>query len=285
MARKSKLTVFDCINAAFLLLVSACMLYPFIYLFFISISPIQQVVKSGLLLLPHGIDLSSYQYVLGAVNIASAYKVTIFIAFCGTALSLLLTSLGAYVLSHRELPGHNILAAFLIITMVFNGGLIPLYLTVKSLHLIDSVFALFVPTAINTFWLFVMRNFFSSIPASLAESARIDGCSEYRILMSVILPVSVPILATLALFYGVGFWNQYFNAIIFINTSTKFPLQVIIRMMYQNFTAPPPTDALPPPVETIRAATIMIATLPILCVYPFLQRYFAKGLMVGAIKG
>lgn len=287
--KRKKGNAFDVANNAFLLLVAVTMLYPFLYLLLISISPVRQVAQGGILLWPEYLDFTSYQYVFRAAGIGKAYAITIFVTLCGTCLSLILTSLGAYVLAQPVLPGKGALTTFLIITMVFNGGLIPTYLVVKNLNMIDSVWALIVPNAVNTFWLFVMRNFFRSIPTSLAESARIDGCSEIGILLRIILPVSVPIIATLGLFYGVGYWNQYFYAVIYMNDNTRMPLQVLIRTMYQSTTglsgSVVMSDTLPPPVESIRAATIMIATLPILCVYPFLQKYFNKGIMVGAIKG
>lgn len=286
VGRKRKTGVFDIINDTILIMIGLTMLYPFIYLLLVSISPIETVMKGGFLVIPTRLSFTAYKYVF-QTGIDKAYTVTLISTIGGIILSLTLTSLGAYVLSNKNIVGWKFLTTLLIITMIFSGGLIPTYLVVKNIGLIDKIAVLFIPNAINTFWLFIMRNFFQSIPGSLAESARIDGCSEYKILIKLILPLSLPIVATLALFYGVGFWNQYFNAIIYINSSEKYPLQVIIRMMYQSALSVTltPSDMLPPPVQTIRAATIMIATLPILCVYPFLQKYFAKGIMVGAIKG
>lgn len=279
----------DVLNILVLSVVCLTMLYPFVYLFLIALSPVEQVAQGGLLVWPKYIDLSAYRYVLRASGIGNAYMVTIIVTICGTLLSLALTSLGAYVLSNRELPGVNGLTTFLIVTMVFNGGMIPTYLVIKSLGMIDQLTALFIPNAINTFWLFVMRNFFRSIPQTMIESARIDACGEFGILLRIVLPVSGAIIASLTLFYGVGLWNQYFYAILYINTGSKQPLQVLIRQMYQSTSSLSGSvvmsDTLPPPVESIRAATIMLATLPILCVYPFLQKYFNKGIMVGAIKG
>lgn len=282
-------TLGDSVNIFVLSLICITMLYPFVYLFLIAISPVEQVAQGGLLVWPKHVDFGSYRYVLRASGIGKAYLVTIIVTICGTLLSLTLTSLGAYVLSIRDLPGVNGLTTLLIITMVFNGGMIPTYLVVKSLSMIDQLTALFIPNAINTFWLFVMRNFFRSIPSTMIESARIDACGEFGILLRIVLPVSGAIIASLTLFYGVGLWNQYFYAIIYINTGSKQPLQVLIRQMYQSTNSLSGSvvmsDTLPPPVESIRAATIMLATTPILCVYPFLQKYFNKGIMVGAIKG
>lgn len=283
---KRKNSIFDILNIIILAVISLTTLYPFVYLLIISISPIEQVIKNGIIIIPEGFTLEYYRYVFGSTGIGSAYAATIFITIVGTLLSLALSSIGAYVLAQKNLPGKNIFTLIIIITMIFNGGMIPSYLVVKGLGLIDSLWSLIIPNAIYAFWLIVMRNFFQSIPASLSESARIDGCSEYRILFAIIIPLSMPILATLALFFGVSQWNQYFNAIIYINSPGKQPLQVLIRRMYQSYMSVSANgDSLPPPVETIRAATIMVATLPILCVYPFLQRYFVQGIMVGAVKG
>lgn len=279
----------DIVNLTIVILVCVTMLYPFLYLLLISVSPVEQVAQGGLLIIPKRIDLESFRYVLRASGIGKAYGVTIAVTAAGTALSLFLTSLGAYVLANRRLPGVEAMNVFLIITMIFNGGMIPTYIVVKTLGMIDTLYALFVPTALNTFWLFVMRNFVRGIPETLLESARLDGCGEFGIFVRIVLPVSGAIIASLTLFYGVGYWNQYFNAIMYINSTGKQSLQVLIRSMYQSNTSMSGSvvmsDTLPPPVESVRAATIILATAPILCVYPFLQKYFTKGIMVGAIKG
>jgi putative aldouronate transport system permease protein len=169
--------------------------------------------------------------------------------------------------------------------MFFGGGLIPNYLVIKNLGLLDSLWALMLPGAISTWNLILLRNFFQSIPSSLKESARIDGASELTILVKLMLPLSIPIIATLALFYGVGHWNEYMGAIIYINKAKLNPLQVIIRSMYNIAIEQLDGDSLPPPVETVRCATVMLATLPMICIYPFLQKYFVQGMLVGSIKG
>ena len=285
MVREKNSFVFSIVNTVLLLCISLIMLYPFVYLLMISFSPIEELMKSEIFLYPKVLTLDSYQFVLNHPLIGNAYSVTIYVTVLGTLLNLLITSLGAYVLAQKRLPGKNFFITLIIVTMVFNGGIIPNYLVVKSLGFIDSLWALMIPNLINTFWMIIMRNFFSGIPESLAESARIDGWSEYRILFALILPLSGPILATLALFYGVAHWNEYFNAIIYINKEKLMPLQVLIRSMYDSGAATIPSENLPPPAETMRAATIMVATLPILCLYPFLQKYFVQGIMVGAVKG
>jgi putative aldouronate transport system permease protein len=283
MVRKTGL--FDIINTIILLLIAFLTLYPFINILFISISPVEEVVKNSLILFPKRISLDAYQYVFKFGRMGASFKVTIFITLVGTLINLALSSLGAYALSTRDLPGRKVFTTFVVITIVFNGGLIPTFLMVKNLYLYDTVWALILPNAINSFWLILMRNFFQGIPDSLRESARIDGCSEYRILGSIILPLSLPIIATLSLFYGVAHWNEYYSAIIYTNKLSLRPLQVVIRAMYTQAIENLDDKSLPPAVETVRASTIIIATLPILFMYPFLQKYFVQGIMVGAVKG
>ncbi len=283
---KNRVTFFDVLNVTILIILALTTLYPFLNLFIISISSMEDVVRSGgIMLFPKKIDLSSYKYVLEYGRLANALKVTIFITIVGTLLNLLMTSLGAYVVSNREMPGRDFLMTIILITMFFSGGLIPTYLVIKSLKLVGTLWALMIPSAINTWNLILLRNFFQSIPQSLKESARIDGASELTVLFRIMLPLSLPIIATLSLFYGVGHWNEYMGAIIYISKPDLYPLQVIIRSMYNVAVDELDADSLPPPVETVRAATVMLATLPIICLYPLLQKYFVKGVMVGSLKG
>ncbi|MFC0216298.1 carbohydrate ABC transporter permease [Paenibacillus chartarius] len=282
----SKPGVADYVIWLFLLLLCVTTLYPFLNILFVSLSDMKDVVRNGgVLLYPTSFHLDSYLYVLRYSGLLDAYKVTIFITLVGTLINLVFTSLGAYVLSIRDLPGRNALMLIVLIAMLFNGGLIPTYLVIRSLHLVNTVWALILPFAINTWLLILMRNFFQGIPASLRESARIDGCSELGILTRIILPLSLPIVATLALFYGVAHWNEYTNVIIYINDPKLSTLQLVLRKMYTFSIDQLDGDSLPPPVETIRAATVMMATLPIVIVYPFLQKYFVQGVMVGSVKG
>lgn len=280
-----KYSIFDLVNYGVMSMVILLTLYPFLYLLVVSISPVEELMKSSLIIFPQKLTLEPYAYVFKHSGIGNAYKNTIIITVGGVLLNLLLTSFGAYVIANREVPGRKFFTTLIIATMMFSGGMIPLYLVVKSLNFINSLWALIVPNAIAAFWLIVLRNFFQSVPASLSESARMDGCSEYGILFRIILPLSMPILSTLALFHAVGQWNVYFNAVIYISDTKLQPLQVLVRSMYQSTSDAYTPDDLPPPVETIRAATVIVATLPILCVYPFLQKYFVQGMMIGAVKG
>lgn len=283
--RAARFSLFDLLNYLLMVVVAAITLYPMLYVLTISLSRIEDIMKSTVQILPLRPTLEAFKYVFSQSGILTSYRNTLFITVVGTAVNLVMTSLGAYVLSKRYLPGRTALTAFVLVSLVFNGGLIPFYLVVKALGLTGSRWALIIPSAINTFYLILMRNFFAGIPPSLEESARMEGASEFRVLVQVVLPLSFPVLATVGLFYAVSHWNEYFAAIIFLSKSRLMPLQVLIRSMYQNATDMMMFDALPPPTESIKAATIIIATVPILCVYPFLQRYFVKGIMIGAVKG
>ncbi|MEW9699922.1 carbohydrate ABC transporter permease [Paenibacillus sp. SI8] len=270
----------------FLFLIGISTLYPFLNILFVSLSNMKDIVQNGgVMLYPKSFHLDSYQYVLRFSGLLNAYGITVTVTIVGTIINLIMTALGAYVLSMRDLPGRNVLMTIVLIAMLFNGGLIPTYLVVRSLHLVNTIWALILPFAINTWLLILMRNFFQGIPTSLRESARIDGCSEFGILVRIILPLSIPIVATLALFYGVSHWNEYTNVIIYINNPKIATLQLILRKMYTFSIEQLDGDNLPPPVETIRAATVMMATLPIVIVYPFLQKYFVQGVLVGSVKG
>ncbi|MHA6480950.1 carbohydrate ABC transporter permease [Paenibacillus sp. strain BS8-2] len=284
--KMGKASLVDYVIWFVLVLFSLSTLFPFLNVLFVSFANMKDIVASGgVLLFPKSIHLDSYKYVLQYSGLLNAYGVTIFITVVGTLINLVMTALGAYVLSNRDLPGRNAMMTMVLIAMLFSGGLIPTYLVVRSLHLVDTVWALMLPSAISAWLLILMRNFFQGIPSELRESARIDGCSELGILVRIILPLSLPIFATLALFYGVGHWNEYINVVIYINDPDLSTLQLILRKMYSFAIDQLDGDSLPPPVETVRAATIMMSTLPIVMVYPFLQRFFVQGVMVGSVKG
>lgn len=289
MVIKKKLngfTWFDVLNYIFLGLLALTTLYPMVNLVFISFAKMSDVIAGGLgFFVPKSFQLDAYKYALRTSGIGQAYIITLYITFFGTVTNMIMSVLAAYVLSERALPGRNYMTTFVLITMFFSGGMIPSYLVVHGLGLINSLWALILPGCINTWNMLIMRNFFQSISVSLKESARIDGASELTILVKIILPLSMPILATMVLFYGVGHWNQYSAAILYINDPKKYPLQVLIRKLYTQIQVEPENEVIPPPLETVRAASVVMAVLPILCVYPFLQKYFVKGMMVGALKG
>lgn len=281
---------FDAGNAAFLALLSVATIYPFIYVAFASISDASKMVAhTGLLLAPRGFDLGAYRMVADNPMIAIGYSNTLIYLVAGTCLNLLLTSFAAYGLSRKELYWKKPITFFIVFTMFFGGGLIPFFLLVKSLGLVNTRAALIIPTAVNTWNFLVMRTYFLSIPQSLEESARIDGAGDFRILFRIMLPLAFPVVAVMILFYGVGHWNAWFNAMIFLRKRDLYPLQLVLReILISSSTDNMLTDVSSldkePVAETVKYATVMAATLPILFVYPFLQKYFVKGMLVGAIK-
>ncbi len=286
IGRATNLDIFTILNGVILFLIGVATVYPLLYEISISLSPITEVMRGGLILFPRKLTTEAYRFAFRQSGIPNAYAVTVYITLVGTAVNLAMTSLGAYVLSKRQLPGRKMMTTFVVISLVFNGGLIPFYIVVKSLGLINKLWSLIIPGAINTFYLLIMRNFYEAIPETITDSALIDGASEYRMLRAIVFPLSKPVLATLGLYYAVAHWNEYFHAILFLNRPRLMPLQVIIRSMYQGGTELMlGSDYMPPPVETIKSATLVIAILPVMCIYPFLQKYFVRGIMIGAVKG
>ncbi len=283
--------VFDNFNRIFMIFMMIITLYPFMYVVFASFSvPQEFLAHSGVLLRPLGFSTSSYTSVIRNPNILTGYANTLFVVFVGTACNVFITSLGAYVLSRKNLMWKGVLMFLCVLTMYISGGLIPGYLVVQGLHLINSRWALVLPGLISTYNLIVMRTAFLGNPESLEESARIEGAGDYTILFKIIIPLSIPTMAVIALFYGVSHWNSWFNAMIYLPDKTKHPLQLVLRDILINAQTSEMTvdDAFSDRYaasQTVKYATIVVATVPILFLYPFLQKYFVKGVMVGAIKG
>jgi len=282
--------IFEICNLIFLSLVVLVTLYPFYYVVVASISdPARMASFSGLLIKPLGFSLSGYKSVLENPNIFSGYKNTIFYVIVGTSVNLVMTILSAYVISRKGFLFKNALSLMVVFTMFFGGGLIPFYLQVQSLGLAGTRWALIFPSAISTYNLLVLRTAFSSIPESLEESVRIDGGNDFVLLTRIVVPLSVPTIAIMVLFYGVGHWNSWFHAMVFLRERTLYPLQLILReILVLSDTTSMTTGMVVDREqlgETIKYATIIVTTLPILCVYPFLQKYFVKGMMIGAVKG
>lgn len=282
---------FDSFNALLLTLLMCVTLYPFLYVVFASFSQASRMqVFSGALWRPLGFSTDAYEAVFKNRSIWTGYANTLFLVVVGTSLNLLLTSLAAFVLSRKSFVPRRPITLIIVFTMFFSGGLIPTYLLVKGLGLINSLWACILPGLISTWNFMIMRTYFEEIPDSLEESAKLDGANDIVILFRIILPLSGPIIAVMVLFYGVGQWNQWFSAMIYLQEHQKFPLQLILReILLANSTdnmLGSTSDADKAAVgETIKYASIVVATVPILCVYPFLQKYFVKGVMIGAIKG
>lgn len=281
--------VFAVIVYVLLCMLIVITLYPMIYVIFASISDADRIVShQGLLLRPLGFNLDAYRKVLANPAILRGYGNTLFTVVAGVALNLLLTAMGAYVLSRKNVLWNKAFMFFILFTMFFSGGLIPLFLVVKGALLLDTLWSVIIPFAVNTFNLIIMRTSFESIPDALEESAKMDGANHFVILFRIVLPLSLPVLAVIGLYYSVEKWNGWFYASIFIKNRDLFPLQVILREILISNS----TDSMTAGGgdqyqigETIKYATIMVATLPILCVYPFLQRFFVKGALIGAVKG
>ena len=236
-----------------------------------------------------GFTLDGYRYIFSTNTLMRSLKNTLFITVAGTIVKLLVTSLMAYGLSEPSVPGRKLILNMVIFTMLFGGGMIPTYFVVKNTGLMNSLWALVIPGLVSPFNLIVMKNFFQNIPADLRESARIDGCHELILLFRIILPLSTASLATFGLFYAVGLWNTYMSAMLYITDNTKWPIQSLLRQIVYVSSSIGNEDAVESQVallsENIKMAVIVVATLPIVCLYPFLQKHFAKGIMVGAVKG
>lgn len=281
---------FDIVNSLMLVLIGTVMVIPFLYIFAVSFSSLHEYMSSDLLLWPNEWVLDSYRYIFASKSFIRSLGLTIFITVIGTLVNLMFTSAMAYGLT-RKLPGQSFMLFLVLFTVLFSAGMIPTYMIVKETGLLDSLWALIIPSAIAPFNLIVMRQFFLGIPEELNEAAYIDGANELNTFFMVILPLSKPALATFCLFYAVGHWNNYFAGILYLNDPTLWPIQVILR---QIVLLNDPMNSLgsvtmmmenPPPPETIQMAATLVATLPILIVYPFLQKHFAKGVMIGSVKG
>lgn len=282
--------LFDILNTCFLILVTCATVYPMIYILFGSLSQASKLVgHTGLLIWPKGFSLRAFQLVFNNPNISSGYRVTLFVVIAGTAFNILMTALGAYVLSRKIFPIRKQLMMLIIFTMYFSGGLIPRYLLIyRSLGLGNSLLALILPGAIATWNLIIMRTYFQGIPDSLEESAKIDGASEWLILFRIILPLSMPVVAVMILYYGIGHWNAWFDAMVFIRERPLYPLQLILReilVMADTDAMTSGGEGLEEIGDNLKYATIITATVPILFAYPFVQKYFVKGVMIGALKG
>ncbi|MDU4695879.1 MULTISPECIES: carbohydrate ABC transporter permease [Paenibacillus] len=283
--------IFNVINYTLLILLVAATLYPLLYVLFASLSDAAQLLAyKGLLWKPVGFSLAAYESVLANPGIGIGFRNTLFIVVFGVTVNIFMTALGAYVLSRKNVMWNKVFMFLIVFTMFFGGGLIPMYLVVKGVGLLDSLWSTIIPFAISTFNLIIMRTSFMGIPDSLEESAKIDGANHFTILFRIIIPLSMPVIAVMILYYAVDKWNGWFYASVFIKSRELFPLQLVLReILISNSTDSMSIGASAGDRfqigETIKYATIIVATFPIMCVYPFLQRYFVKGVMVGSLKG
>ncbi len=278
------------LNYLFITVFVVICIYPFLNVIAYSLSGNRPILSGEISIFPRELQFDSYKEIIGKNSIWSSMGITIFVTAAGTALGLILTIGAAYALSKKRLKGRGIITGFILFTMYFSGGIIPTFLVVKDLHLVDSVWSLILPSAMNVFNFIVMRTFFTQLPESLEEAAVLDGCNDWSCLFKIVLPLSLPIIATIGLFYAVAYWNEYFSALMYIQSPEKFTLQLRLRQLL--FTEElnqlnNNTEAMGNQVmaESLKMASIVVATLPIVAVYPWLQKYFVKGVMLGAVKG
>ncbi|WP_019534528.1 carbohydrate ABC transporter permease [Paenibacillus ginsengihumi] len=280
--------ILDGVIIALVAIASVLCLVPMLHIFALSLSGNSAIMAGKVTIIPLDIDLTAYRSVFGNAQMIRSLVFTIVLVALFTVISMAMTIMAAYPLTKKHLKGRDFFLFVIVVTMFFSGGMIPEYLLVKNLNLLDSIWALILPGAINAFYLLIIKTFFSSIPVELEESARMDGASSFRILIGVVLPLSLPVLATLSLFYAVGRWNGFMDALLYITDQNLYPLQLRLYEMVMNSQVNSMLEGLgtsPPVPESLKAASIMFATIPILLVYPWLQRYFVSGMMIGAVKG
>lgn len=280
--------IFDGANYVFLTLIGIVTLLPFVYVVAGSFATEVEITSRPFFVWPNEVSLESYKYIFSTPAFMRALVTTILVTVVGTVVQLVLTVSMAYPLSKKQLPGRKLILNLVVFAMVFSGGMIPTFLLVKDLGLLNSYWALILPAAINPFSLIIIKNFFQELPAELEESAKIDGATEVGILWRILLPLSKPVLATFALFYAVGIWNDFMSPLLYLNDNSMWTLQMYLRQVTAASDLMASGNVDPnyvPPAQGIKFAVIVVATLPILVFYPFLQKHFAKGMLVGSVKG
>ena len=285
--------IFDVCNYIILTLVALTTIAPFIYIIGASFATELELAQRPLLIIPHDISFNAYEYIFSTNKIVSGFKNSIFITAAGTVINLFFTVTMAYAISKTRLRGRNFFLNMVIFSMFFGGGMIPSYIvTANMLNMKNTYWSVLLPGAISAYNMMIVKNFFQGIPQELEESASMDGCTDVGILWKIVLPLSLPVLATFGLFYAVGHWNSYFGAMIYMpGAREKWPLQVLLReiIILSNATVADSSALDPefvqPPEQSVKMAVIVVSTVPIMCIYPFLQKYFVKGVMVGALKG
>lgn len=283
--------VFDFFNYLFMILLIIVTLYPCYYVLVASVSdPVKVYATNGMLLFPKGFSLASYLEVIKSDQIWLGYRNTLFYVVAGGFLSVFLTVTAAFGLTRKGLPGKNLIMFLIMFTMYFSGGLIPSFLVVKSMGLLDSPLVMIIVNAVASYNLIITISYFRNMPYELEEAAKIDGAGDYSVLFKIMLPLAKPIIAVITLYYMVAIWNNFMTALIYINNRNYFPLQMILReILIQNDTASVAATGISGDAqayaENLKYAIIVVSTIPILCVYPFIQKYFVKGVMIGAVKG
>jgi putative aldouronate transport system permease protein len=283
--------IFESINMTLLILFALITIIPFIYVIAGSFATQKELLLRGFILFPTEFSLDAYKYIFSTQTLVRSLIVTIFITITGTLINIFMTCLMAYPLARKDMDFRKPILMLVVFTMLFSGGMIPTFLVVKQLGMINTYWSLLIPGAISAFNLIIIRNFFQQLPDGLEESAKIDGCNDMGIFIRIVLPLSMPAIATFSLFYAVGHWNTFFNAVLYLNDHRMWPIQVLLRQIVIlasggiGDSTVMETDALPPPEQSVKMAVIVVSTLPILLVYPFLQKHFAKGVLLGSVKG
>ncbi|HZM80473.1 MAG TPA: carbohydrate ABC transporter permease [Candidatus Limnocylindrales bacterium] len=281
--------VFDAVNILVLVALAVVMILPFIYVMAGSFARESELTERAFFLWPREFVTHSYDYIFATNTFLRSLVITVLVTAVGMGIQVLLTFTMAYPLSRRYLPGRSLFLGLVVFTLVFTGGLIPTYLIVRELGLLDSYWSLILPLAINPFFLIIVKNFFQELPDELQEAAQIDGCSELGVFWRIVLPLSKPILATMGLFYAVAIWNDFQSPLLYIDDASKWTLQMFVRQVTVSSDMANTVGQLDPnyepPEQGLKFTVIVIATLPILLLYPFLQKHFVKGILIGSVKG
>lgn len=292
--RKLSNTLFDVITVVLCVLIFIIVLYPIYFIIIASFSNSTLVAQGKVLFIPKGVSLYGYQEIFGDDRIWTGYKNTLIYSFGGTAINLLLTLPAAYVLSRKDFKPRKVIMALFVFTMFFSGGLVPTFILIKDLHLVDTVWVMMIPFCVNVFNLIICRTFFeTSIPDSLYEAAVLDGCSHFRYFSGIVLPLSKAVVSVIFLYYLVGHWNDFFNPLIYLNKDSLRPLQIVLRSILLSNQALQEGSGggagagsyAQQYADQVKYGTIIVSTLPMLVIYPFIQKYFEKGVMIGAVKG
>lgn len=285
--------VFSIVNYTLLSLILVILLYPLIYVVSSSFSSVDAVVAGKVKFLPVDFSLDGYKAVFKSSKIWSGYLNSFIYTIVGTAINIVVTLMAAYPLSRSDLKGKNAIMMFFTFTMIFDGGIVPTYLVISKLHILDSIWAMVLPGAMSVYFMIIARTFFqTTIPVELQEAAELEGCNTPQLIWHIILPLSKAIIAVLVLFYAIGHWNSYFNALMYLSTEDKQPLQIVLReilirnqqnaSMIKDAALVEKTEGLK---MLLKYSLIVVSSLPVLCIYPFVQKYFVKGVMIGSVKG
>ncbi len=286
VTKKQRFHIMDIILGIFMILVMGAILIPFIHMIAVSLSSNGPVMRGEVSLWPKGFTLDMYKHIMNDNKFFTAYSNTIQYTLIGTTISLVITAMGAYALSRKEMVGNKLFSIMITITMFFGGGMIPTYLVVKNYGLLDTMWAVVLPGAVTTWNLIVMRSFFDAFPKEIVESGMVDGLNDAGVFFRLVLPTSKAVLATIGLYYAVSLWNAYFIPFIYLNSPDLYPLQVILQqMLTAGISEASAVEDTMIVAETLKYASVIVAITPIMCVYPFLQKYFVKGVLVGSVKG